>query len=387
MVGQKTESTSAQQESKPKPQWAPRFWEGCDFFAWVRLLNKGRFAVYPQHFYIALIVTIMSLIHTLLKWLQRSLYGTRPLHTPLREAPIFILGHWRTGTTLLHELMILDERHNFPNSYQCMDPNHFLLTESLFKKYLSFLMPTRRPMDNMKAGWDRPQEDEFALCMMGQPSPYLSIAFPNRPMIDHDAYTLRNLPKRKREKWKQAFMEYLRLLSWKDPRRLVLKSPTHSFRVRTLLELFPDAKFIHIVRNPYVVYPSTYNLWKTLYQMHGLQKPNFRDLEERVLSTFDLLYETLEEDQQPIDESHFYEIKYEDLVENPIAEMEKIYQQLELGKFEEVRGKLEQYFEEHANYKTNRYRSLTEQQRLNIRQRWGKVIDKYGYEEPTPSSQ
>ena len=85
----------------------------------------------------------------------------------MKAPPIFILGHWRTGTTLLHEFMIRDERFGYPTTYECMDPNHFLLTEGLFTRWLNFLVPTHRPMDNMKAGFDRPQEDEFALCMLG----------------------------------------------------------------------------------------------------------------------------------------------------------------------------------------------------------------------------
>lgn len=113
----------------------------------------------------------------------KGLYGTIPENTQLKQPPVFIIGHWRTGTTLLHELLILDPRHNFPNTYQCLEPNHFLLTEKFFKSYFNFLLPTRRPMDNMEAGWDKPQEDEFALCMMGQPSPYLDVAFPNNPPL------------------------------------------------------------------------------------------------------------------------------------------------------------------------------------------------------------
>ena len=145
-------------------------------------------------------------------------------------------------------------------------------------------------MDNMEAGWDKPQEDEFALCMMGQPSPYLDVAFPNNPPIDKDAFEIANLPKHKSEGWKQDFKRFLSELTYNDSRRLVLKSPTHTARIRTLLELFPDARFIHIVRDPYVVFPSTVNLWKSLYDTHGMQTPNYKGIEEKVFSEFNILY-------------------------------------------------------------------------------------------------
>src|SRR6266542_5002696 len=177
-----------------KREWTPRIWEGCDFFGWMRLLIRNRFAVGPAYVYIAVIVTFVSLFHTLLRFLQNVFWGSRVRRTPIDAAPLFIVGHWRTGTTLLHELLILDERHTYPTTYECLEPNHFLLTERFLPRLLPFLMPSRRPVDNMPAGWDRPQEDEFALCMLGQPSPYLTIAFPNRPPQDPEALDLDGLP-------------------------------------------------------------------------------------------------------------------------------------------------------------------------------------------------
>ena len=115
--------------------------------AWMRLLVRNHFAVGWQYLYIAVIITIVSFFHTLLRFLQGILYGRRIARTEIRAKPIFIIGHWRTGTTFLHELLILDERHTYPNTYQCLVPNHFLLTERLFTRWLWFLMPSRRPMN------------------------------------------------------------------------------------------------------------------------------------------------------------------------------------------------------------------------------------------------
>ena len=107
-------------------------WEGCNFFAWSRLLWRGRCAIHWTCWHIALVVTCVSLWHTLLRLFQEAIDGPRIRRTVLQHPPIFILGHWRTGTTLLHELLVQDERHAFPTTYQCMDPNHFLLTEGFF---------------------------------------------------------------------------------------------------------------------------------------------------------------------------------------------------------------------------------------------------------------
>jgi len=363
--------------AKPR-EWMPRMWEGCDFLAWMRLLYRNRFAVGLSYVYIAIIITIVSACHTVLRLVQEALYADAVRRTPVRESPLFILGHWRTGTTLLHELLILDPRHAFPTTYECLEPNHFLLTEDFLGRLLWFLMPSRRPMDNMAAGWDRPQEDEFALCMMGQPSPYQTIAFPNHPPQAQEALDLEGLSPMKRAAWKRAFLLLLRRLTLRHRKRLVLKSPTHTCRIRTLLELFPDARFIHIVRDPYVVFPSTVNLWKSLYETHGMQKPTFAGLEEHVFATFTHMYRKLEEGRKLVKASRFYEVRYEDLVADPIGEVQKLYEHLALGEFEEVRARLQEYLAKTEGYRTNKY-ELAQELRAEITRRWGEVIRRYGY--------
>ena len=370
---------SSAAQAAPAREWTPRMWQGCDLFAWLRLLCRNRCAVYPKYLYIAVVVTCVSMMHTLLRLLVQGWYGSKLERTPIR-APLFIIGHWRTGTTLLHELLILDERHNSPNYFECLCPDHFLLTERVLTRLLWWIMPSHRPMDNMAAGWERPQEDEFAMCMLGAPSPYLTIAFPNRPPQDQLAFDVDGLPRRERQIWKHLLLRFLQQLTFKNPRRLVLKSPTHSCRIPVLLELFPDARFIHIVRDPYVVFASTVNLWKTLYETHGLQKPNFVGLEEYVFSTFTHLYERLEIGKKLLPPDRFFEVRYEDLIRDPVGHLRRLYDQLALGGFEAVQPEIEKYLAQHAGYQTNRYKALDPQAEAEITRRWGEVIRRYGYE-------
>ncbi len=367
---------------KPR-EWSPRLWEGADFFAWLKIFFGNHAAVQLPYWYIAGIVGGMSFSHTALRWIQNGLYGKRIANTELEHPPLFVIGHWRTGTTLLHELLILDERHSFPDTFDCFVPNHILLTERFFKEKLWFLMPEKRPMDNMSAGWERPQEDEFALCLLGQPSPYADIAFPNRDSIFPGSLDLSGLTHRQLHDWKRTFKRFVQTLAFRDPRRLVLKSPPHTARIPTLLELFPDAKFVFIQRDPYVLFPSTVNLWKSLSKKHGLQTlSNEQRIEEKVFSEFRIIHERYEQTKGLIPAGNLVEVRYEDLVKDLEGGMEAVYSGLNLDGYDAVRPRIAGYAARNKNYETNKY-TQTPEQRAKIRERWGDIIAKLGYAEPS----
>lgn len=373
-------SSRAPRKRPPAKRWAPRMWLGCNFPGWLRLLARNRFAVEPRclYLYIASVDTVVSLGNSALGWAQKARFGRRVSRTQIEEAPIFILGHWRTGTTLLHELLARDPRFTAPTMYQCFAPNHFLLTEKLFPRVFGFLMPERRPMDDMPTGWSRPQEDEFALCNLGLPSPYLRIAFPNRPAV-HTAYSdLEQLDPRARRRWIDTWVNFLKQVTMRNPKRLVLKTPLHTLRIKTILEVFPEARFVNLVRNPYDVFASTMKLWKALYQGHGLQRPSFLDLEEHVLETFARMHAKLEEGRLLVDPSRLYDLRYEDLVRDPLGQLQALYGRLKLGGFREARPGMQAYLAETADYRANHYQ-LSDHQRAAAARRWEPYFARYGY--------
>lgn len=364
-------------EKPRKPEWSPRVWEGMDCFAWLRMLAANRFAVAPPYWYIAGIISANSVTNTAFRWLVNARFGARVRATRV-EPPVFVIGHWRTGTTLLHELLICDGRFGFPDMQDCFNPNHALLTGNFFKRYLRFLLPAKRPMDNMHVGWERPQEDEFALALLGLPSTYTDFAFSRRPPMHPGALDLSGLSPAQLARWKRLFLRFLREVTLRTGKRLVLKSPPHTARLPVLLELFPDAKFVHIVRDPHVVFPSTMKLWLSLARAHGLQKPEWPGLEEKVLREFRVIYDRLEEARPLLKPGHFHELRYEEFVTNPVGELEKVYAALDLGDFGAARPSVEEYLRQNANYETNRH-ELTPEQRALIEDRWGDVIRRYGY--------
>ncbi len=372
-------------EVNPYHFWAARFWHGMLLGSWFRLVARNRFRISLTRWPLACTITFATIFNSILRPIQGFFYRGLVERTQIKDAPIFIIGHWRSGTTLLHELLVLDARYTFPTTYECLAPNHFLVS-AWFVTKLKFLLPKKRPMDNMVTGWDRPQEDEFALCNMGVPSPYLTMAFPNEPPQCPKYLTLEGLSTEELSRWKQGLEWFLKHVTFRNPKRIILKSPPHTARVKTILELFPDARFVHIVRDPYAVYGSTVKLWKTLYKFQALQEPNHQGLEEYVFSCFEQMYGAFHRDQHLIPESRFFEVRYEDLVRDPIEQMRSLYEHLSLGEFEIARPKLQAYFKDQEDYRTGTYQ-IPDALREEIDRRWGPHMRQYGYcQQPNASA-
>lgn len=364
---------------KRRSPFEASLWLGMDFFAWARLLGRNRFAIDLAKLPLALFITFVAAGNTVLRWISTLWFGRRVRAVVVPDDPIFIIGHWRTGTTMLHELMSLDPRLRCPTTYESLSPNHFLLSEQLVRRFFGFVLPRKRPFDNVRMGFDRPQEDEAALCLRGQPSPFLTVAFPSRPAMDPDYIDLENLSPPQLAKWKSRLLQFLQLLLFKRPGRLVLKSPQHTFRLQVLKEMFPRAKYIHIVRDPYVVYPSTMHFWKTMYETYGLQRFDLGALREYVFSTFEQMHAKLAATRILIDAANFYELRYEELANDPLQQMEALYKFLDLGDFDVVRPAVERYAELSKRYRTNHY-PLDAPTRDEIARRWADYFEEYGYE-------
>jgi len=343
---------------------------------WFKLLRENRFAVSWQRLHMALAITLVAAGNSIAAALQSLIYF-RGFPDDRDTQPIFILGHWRSGTTLLHEMMIRDPRFGYPTSYECFCPSHFLISEWC-TPLIKFLIPSKRPMDNMPAGWEHPQEDEFALCNLGAGSPYTLLAFPNNPRDDSRFLDFVGTTPAERSRWMKLFRWFVQRISHKTNKQLVFKSPPHTARIRELVEMYPRAKFLHIVRDPLSVYPSTTRLWRSLCGVQGLQVPTYAGLDEEVLSTFCRMYDSFDRSRPLVADENFHELRYEDLVANPVGELERVYQKLGLGDFESLRPHLNSYLESQKSYQTNKH-NLSPEMVAQLAERWGPYMRRYGY--------
>ena len=360
--------------------WALYFWHGMRTRAWLNLLRRNRFRTTLTCLPNVISVSVFAPLNSLLYRLQELVFARRLRGYELQEPPVFVIGHWRAGTTYVHDLLACDPELGAPTTYQCFFPSHFLLTGPLARFWFNLFQPKTRPQDNVAVGFDRPQEEEFALCNLGLGSIYMTWALPHQGPVDLDYLSLRDLSPAERRNWIETFLWFLRRVAYRQKKRLVLKTPQHTARLRLLIELFPDARFIYIARNPLTLFPSTMRLWKSMNSIQGLENPPRDDpwLEPFLIDLFMDLFRYYEEDRALIPENQLIEIAYEDLVADPKAELRRVYKHLDLGDFARAEAAVDGYLSRTRDYQTNAY-ELPAEKRALILERWAPYIERFGY--------
>jgi omega-hydroxy-beta-dihydromenaquinone-9 sulfotransferase len=159
----------------------------------------------------------------------------------------------------------------------------------------------------------------------------------------------------------------------------VLKSPTHTFRVKLLQEMFPDAKFLYIYRNPFNVFKSSMHLRVAMFEENTLGAVDYDAFEDDVLYLYDRFFKAYERDRLNVPEGNLHEVRYEDLEQDPLGELEKAYDGLGLSGFEDLRQTLEPEIPKLKQFKKNQYSSLDPVTKQRIYSRLRPAIERYGY--------
>jgi hypothetical protein len=195
-------------------------------------------------------------------------------------------------------------------------------------------------------------------------------------------FNLAGVSESARQEWKKTLKQFLAAVVLRNGKRLVLKSPGHTGRIRYLLELFPNAKFIHLVRNPFIVFPSTMRMWESFDRTQGFQLFHGRKLAEFVIEAHRRIYEGFERDRGLLGDDQLFEMKYEDFVREPVSHMQRIYNELALGEFDGALPRIEAHVARQKDYQTNRFELSSEIETL-VADNWADHIERYGYSPPS----
>ncbi len=347
---------------------------------WWRLLVRHRFAIDPRYWPRAAFLTLAGLQNSTFARLEEWRYG-RLIEAAEVQPPLFILGHYRSGTTHLHNLLSIDPQFATPTLLQAMYPHTFLTAGKSLAPFAAVLMIRRRPQDEMTVAPGSPAEDEFALCVATALSPYMGWVFP-RTSADYDQYlTFRGVQDEEVAAWKTSFTRFLKKLTLAENRPILLKSPPHTGRVRLLLELFPQVRFINIHRHPYAVFASTRHLWRAGPPAWQLQRTTVdeADIDSRIIRNYKVMYDAYFADRSLTPPGQFCEVRYEELEREPVRVVEAIYNALGLAGFASIRGSLQSYLHTIVGYRKNEYPKLPEPLRERIASEWHRSFYQWCY--------
>jgi hypothetical protein len=351
---------------------------GVTFPDWWHALRENGFAVDLRYLPRAAILTAGSALNSFYRRREDREFADALADVQVRP-PVFILGHWRSGTTLLHNLLALDDQFAYPNLYQVFFPHTFLCTEEVRTNLVQGLIPQTRIFDNVAQGLQMPNEDEFATCTASLCSPYMAWAFPRNSERYERYLTFRDVPEAEVARWKESLVHFLKKLTWKSDRPMLLKSPPHTCRIKLLLELFPDARFLHISRNPYTVFQSTRHLNRVLTRSVRFQSDRPAELDDGVLRRYRLLYDAYFEERGLIAGDRLHELSFEDLEHDPVGELRRAYSTLGLAGFDSVLPRVEEYVATLSDYRKNDYPDLPPSIRRRIRRTWARSFEEWGY--------
>jgi len=346
---------------------------------WLKLLWANRFRLHPLFWGRVAFVSTSCPFTTVLRQWERLRHGKR--WQALEVAPpLFLLGGWRCGTTHLHNLFALDQRFGYSSLFQTMYPHTFLTNEWWWLPLLAAMTPRKRFQDNVALSLREPAQDEMALCILTLRSSMLGWVFPHRFEEYERFLTFADAAPHDVARWQAGFREFLQKLALcNGGRPAVLKSPYHTARIRMILDTFPEAKFLHIHRHPYEIFPSLCHTMKKVIAAWGVQRLEESTLEDRAIETYRRLYEAYFAQVGDIPAGRFHDISYQQLSERPLETLEASYAALGLPDFGVVKQQLEQYLASVSSYERNKYPDLTPAIKQRLHEEWRPMFDAWGY--------
>lgn len=327
-----------------------------------------------------ILTLIICRVLSILSPFQNCIYRKKIEAKEIQKEPVFIIGHWRSGTTFVHNVLAKDKQFGYTTTYQTVFPNIVLWGQSFFKGTMAAIMPDKRPADNMELNVDLPQEEEFALSNV-TPYNYYNFWFFPKNMMEycHKYLTFRDATIEEKDEFKREFKKLVKIsMENSGGERYLSKNPPHTARVKELLEIFPNAKFIYLMRNPYTVLESTRNFFfKTIkpIQLHSIEDKEF---DKSIIEVYKEVYYKYEADKHLIPTGNLIEMTFEEFEKNPSLAVKRIYSELSIDGYDSASAEIEKYLDTKKGYKKNAYKYSPEVIDI-VEREWKFAINQWGY--------
>lgn len=317
------------------------------------------------------------------------------------EAPVFIAGNPRSGTTFLHRLLSKDRR------FTTMKMWEILFAPSVFaRKVLGFLgrldrllgRPLTRSRKRVEDVWHEqnvmhkvsltePEEDDYLLLhawsalTTGLSAGVISEALPY-------TYFDSRVPKPRRDRIMEFYRGCLKRhlhAHRREPGRVYLaKNPALCPKLATVYEHFPDARVIYLVRSPLEMLPSYVSMMEFSWRAVGMpvEGKHRRALHDYLFEMAGHWYRHALEVLDRVPEDQAVVVRYDDLVADPDRTVREIYDQLGLEVDAELAEVLSRETEKARRYESRHDYGLEELglSRERIESEFADVFDRFGFE-------
>ncbi len=348
-----------------------------------RLVKENSISLkyYPRF----LITVLFSIVNKPFRAYERRFINPKIKTQKIEQDPIFILGHWRSGTTHLHNLICEDPQMAYNTTFQGVFPDTLFNKAGrfIFEGFTKLLIPGTRKGDNVKLRTNFPQEEEFALGSRIHFCYYYFWIFPRNTMNYYEQYVnFTGVSEEEINAWKDDYSLLIKKAIKNTAGNLFIsKNPPNTARIKPILEMFPNARFIHISRNPVEVFLSTRHFYKTMMPYLELHTITEAELEEMILKVYkDMMTKYLEE-KSLIPKNNLIEVSFENLESKPKEILEIIYKQLHIPGFETAKIQFDKYLEDSKSYTKNKHH-IKKDLLDKILKEWDFAMKEWNYDVP-----
>ena len=351
-----------------------------------RLLWINKFKISFRYIPRFLWVLWMSCITLPLRVIEKIRFQKKIRNTKLAKDPIFIIGFYRTATTLLHTLFSKDKQFGYMSNLDGFTSQFNLSFSDFARNILERRMPKTRPMDNIDMKIDDPQEESYAIGALSKYGITNSLIFPQNYEYFTKFLTFEECSPKDLEKWKKVYLYFVQKTTLKNNgKQIVLKNPANGSRITHLLEMYPNAKFIYSYRNPYTLFCSMKILLQKLMEISALQTWDEFDIENQFVKLLGKIHSTYDQTKSLIPPENFYTLKYEDFIKNPLPFLHEIYEEFDLKEFEEAKPVFQEYLDAKKDYIANKH-EITPRIVEIINTHWEKYRISHGYDRLNPTN-
>ena len=290
---------------------------------------------------VSLLMGLSGLLVEPLAWLQTLLFQRRLRQIQLPQDPVLVIGHWRSGTTFLHQLLASDPAWATARNSLTVAPQVALLLQSLLRPLMRAWMTTVRPIDAVPWSVNDPQEDEVGIVRLTMDTNMAGMAFPQEYPFHFRRSVLQSTGA-----YERHWLRFTRLTWLHDGvgrSRLLIKNSAHTARVAMVLRQFPKARFVLMRREREDSIRSLVQVKQALADLVGLQPaPEMRIQVEETMASHRQLLQAFEASRSLIPADQLLELDYNDLVETPLHTVKRIYDHFRLTGWKEAQGHIQE---------------------------------------------